>query len=80
MVAAYIKENEVKAETEDNEFFMSILKFYGEEFENQTKSIVLRQESSCFISLEETMELIKNTGHSHEIDTMNNLLRIFDPR
>lgn len=58
---------------------MNILKFYGEEFENLTKSIVLR-DKDCFISLEETLEWIKNeNGFSHEGEAMNNLLRIFDP-
>ena len=67
-------------EKEEGEFFLSILKFYGEEFENQTKSIMLGEKGRCFISLEETYQIINSDfSFSHEIDAVDNLLRIFDP-
>lgn len=41
MVAAFLREFEEVGELDDGEFFVRTLKFYGEEFENQIKSIVL---------------------------------------
>lgn len=43
------------------------------------KSILLRDEGNCFISIEETLHLIEKEGNAYELDVMNNLLRIFDP-
>lgn len=69
MVAAFITEYPEMQELDDGEFFMAILKFYGEEFENQLKSICLKSanptdteqpEKSCFISMEDTYSRMNN--------------------
>lgn len=53
MVAAYMQMNPQIHFADICTIFMSLLKWYGEEFDNLNNAVSLRSEGSCFIRQEE---------------------------
>lgn len=52
MIAAYFMEFRDTLPQDEGQIFLNILTFYSEEFENKIKSITLRENQSCFLTLE----------------------------